>query len=186
VIGVAPEGFIGCMTGIRTDAWVPLSPIRQDGVNWQIQGRGSPWLNVTGRLLPGVSRARAAQDVELLMQRLVAQYPNDHPGVNSIFLDPLWRSPFGANIYLAPSLPILLGIAGWCCLLTCANVATLMLVRFVARRREIAIRQSLGANRIQLMRQMVLEGLFLSIGGGILAYWLTMWSSRPWHVLSAE
>ena len=178
VIGVAPEGFIGCMTGIRTDAWVPLSPIRQDGVNWQIQGRGSPWLNVTGRLLPGVSRARAAQDVELLMQRLVAQYPNDHPGVNSIFLDPLWRSPFGANIYLAPSLPILLGIAGVVLLLTCANVATLMLVRFVARRREIAIRQSLGANRIQLMRQMVLEGLFLSIGGGILAVLLTMWSSK--------
>jgi len=178
VIGVAPEGFIGCMTGVRTDAWVPLSPIRQDGVNWQIEGRGSPWLNVTGRLRPGVSRARATQDLELLMQHLVAQYPNDHPGVNSISLDPLWRSPFGANIYMAPSLPILLAIAGVVLLLTCANVATLMLVRFVARRREIAIRQSLGANRIQLMRQMVLEGLFLSLGGGVLAVLLTMWTSK--------
>ena len=178
VIGVAPEGFIGCMTGVRADAWVPLSPIRQTGDNWQIEGRGRPWLNVTGRLRPGVNRARAGQDLELLMQRLVADYPNDHAGVNSIYLDPLWRSPFGANIYLAPSLPILLAIAGVVLLLTCANVATLMLVRFVARRREIAIRQSLGANRVQLMRQMILEGLYLSLGGGVLAVLLTVWTSK--------
>ncbi|MGA9669407.1 MAG: ABC transporter permease [Terracidiphilus sp.] len=178
VIGVAPEGFVGCMTGIRSDAWVPLLPIRQEGFNWQIQGRDRPWLNVTGRLRPGVSRARATEDLEVLMRQLVAQYPGDHQGVNTIYLDPLWRSPFGANIYLAPSLPILLAIAGVVLLLTCANVATLMLVRFVARRREIAIRQSLGANRIQLMRQMILEGMFLSLGGGVLAVLLTEWSSK--------
>ena len=144
VIGVAPQGFIGCMTGIRTDAWLPLSPIHQEGFNWQIQGRDRPWLNVMGRLRPGVSRSQAAQDLEVLMRQLVAQYPNDHVGVNTIYLDPLWRSPFGANIYLAPSLPVLLGIAGVVLLLTCANVATLMLVRFVSRRREIAIRNSLA------------------------------------------
>ncbi len=63
-------------------------------------------------------------------------------------------------------------------LLTCANVATLALVRFVARRREIAIRQSLGAGRIQLVRQMVLEGLFLSVGGGLLALLMTSWTSK--------
>jgi len=178
VIGVAPEGFIGCMPGIRTDAWLPLSPIRQDGPNWQIEGRGSPWLNVMGRLRPGVSRASATQDLEMLMRQLAAQYPNDHLGVNTIFLDPLWRSPFGANAYLAPTLPILLAIAGVVLLLTCANIATLMLVRFVSRRREIAIRQSLGANRIQLMRQMILEGLLLSLGGGAVAALLTSWSSK--------
>jgi predicted permease len=178
VIGVAPKGFIGCMTGVRTDAWVPLSPIRQSGVNWQIEGRDRPWLNVTGRLRPGVNRALATQDLELLMQQLVGEYPDDHPGVNTIFLDPLWRSPFGANVYLASSLPILLAIAGVVLLLTCANIATLMLVRFVARRREIAIRQSLGANRIQLTRQMILEGMMLSLGAGGIAVLLTAWSSK--------
>ncbi len=178
VIGVAPEGFIGCKTGIRTDAWLPLSPVRQDGVNWQIEDRSSPWLNVMGRLRPGVSRASATEDLSVLMQQLAAQYPGDHPGVNTIFLDPLWRSPFGANVYLASSLPILLAIAGVVLLLTCANVATLMLVRFVSRRREIAIRQSLGANRVQLMRQMILEGLLLCLGGGAVALLLTSWSSK--------
>jgi len=178
VIGVAPKGFIGCMPGIRTDVWVPLSPIRQSAVNWQIVGRDRPWLNVMGRLRPGVSRALATQDLELLMRQLVAQYPDDHPGVNTIFLDPLWRSPFGANVYLASSLPILLAIAGVVLLLTCANIATLMLVRFVARRREIAIRQSLGANRIQLTRQMIFEGMMLSLAGGGVAVLLTAWSSK--------
>ena len=178
VIGVAPEGFIGCKTGIRTDAWLPLVPIRESGPNWQIVERGSPWLNVMGRLRTGVRREKAAQDLEVLMRQLVAQYPEDHPGVNTIFLDPLWRSPFGANIYLASSLPILLAIAGVVLLLTCANIATLMLVRFVSRRREIAIRQSLGGNRIQLMREMVVEGLLLSLAGGALAVLLTAWSSK--------
>jgi predicted permease len=178
VIGVAPQGFIGCKTGIRTDAWMPLSPMQQTGPNWQIEGRGSPWLNVMGRLRPGVSRSSATQDLEVLMERLVAEYPDAHLGVNTISLDPLWRSPFGANVYLAASLPILLGIAGVVLLLTCANIATLALVRFVSRRREIAIRQSLGANRLQLMRQMILEGLMIAAGGGGLAIVLTLWSSK--------
>lgn len=178
VIGVAPEGFSGCKAGVRTDAWLPLSPIRQTGPNWQIQGRGSPWLNVMGRLRPGVSRASAAQDLEVLMRQLVAAYPNDHLGVNTIYLDPLWRSPFGANIYLASSLPILLAIAGVVLLLTCVNIATLSLVRFVSRRREIAIRESMGASRFALMREMILEGLLVSLAGGAAAILLTLWTSK--------
>jgi predicted permease len=63
-------------------------------------------------------------------------------------------------------------------LLTCVNVATLALVRFVARRREIAIRESLGAGRLQLMRQMVLEGFIVSLAGGALALTLTSWTAK--------
>jgi predicted permease len=173
VIGVAPAGFIGCMPGIRSDAWLPLAANTDPGSNGFIQRRGEDWLNVMGRLRPGVSRPNATQDLEVLMRRIVAQYPDDHLGVNTITLDPLWRSPFGANIYLASSLPILLAIAGVVLLLTCANISTLSLVRFVSRRRELAIRQALGANRIVLMRQMVFEGLLISIGAGAVALVLT-------------
>ncbi|MDR3451715.1 MAG: ABC transporter permease, partial [Rhodoferax sp.] len=178
VIGVAPAGFIGCMTGIRTDAWAPLDVSTEPGSNSWIDRRSHDWLNVMGRLRPGVSRENATEDLSVLMRQLVVQYPEDHVGVNTITLDPLWRSPFGANIYLSASLPILLGIAGVVLLLTSANVATLALVRFVSRRREIAIRQSLGASRLALMRQMVLEGLLVSLGGGGLAILLTTWSSK--------
>lgn len=174
VIGVAPEGFIGAMPGIREDMWVPLDPL---GNSQRMKHRGQSWLNVIGRLRPGVSRASATQDLETIMQRIVAQYPNDHLGANTITLDPMWRSPFGANGYVAQFLPLLLAIAGFVLLLTCANVATLALVRFVSRRREIAIREALGAGRTQLMRQMALEGLLVSFLGGAVAVLLTEWTA---------
>ena len=82
------------------------------------------------------------------------------------------------NGYMALTLPILLAIAGVVLLLTCANVATLTLVRFVSRRREIAIRQSLGAGRVQLVRQMVLEGVVLSLCAGAVALLLTLWTAK--------
>ncbi|HEY2468426.1 MAG TPA: ABC transporter permease, partial [Terracidiphilus sp.] len=176
VIGVAPEGFVGAMPGIRQDLWATLNPI---GTNsYRMTHRGANFLNVLGRLRPGVSREKANLDLEILMRRIVAEYPNEHLGVNTITLDPLWRSPFGANGYMAATLPILLAIAGVVMLLTCANVATLTLVRFVARRREIAIRQSLGAGRLQLVRQMVLEAMGLSICAGALALLLTSWTAK--------
>jgi predicted permease len=175
VIGIAPAGFINAMPGVRDDAWLPLDPLGNNGP--RMASRGANYLSVLGRLRPGVSRAGATQDLEVLMGRLVKQYPEAHPGVNTITLDPLWRSPYGANVYLAASLPILLGIAGLVLLLACANVATLALIRFVWRRREIAIRQALGAGRIQIMRQMIAEGMLVSLAGGALALMLTTWTA---------
>ena len=176
VIGVAPKGFIGSMPGIRQDAWLPLNPL---GTNeYGLTHRSVDFLNVLGRLRPGMSREQATQDLETIMRRIVAAYPNDHLGTNTITLDPMWRSPFGANGYMAATLPILLAVAGVVLLLTCANVATLTLVRFVSRRREIAIRQSLGAQRIQLVRQMVLEGVILSAGAGAVALLLTSMTAK--------
>jgi predicted permease len=176
VIGVGPEGFIGAMPGIRQDAWLTLNPIGSN--NWRMTHRSANFLNVVGRLRPGVNRETATQDLETIMHRIAAAYPDDHLGVNTITLDPMWRSPFGANGYMAATLPILLAIAGVVLLLTCANVATLTLVRFVSRRREVAIRQSLGANRLQLVRQMLLEGVIISLCGGALALLLTSWTAK--------
>ena len=179
VIGVAPEGFVGCMPAIREEAWAPLAPSTTPGGNdWSVLHRENTWLNVMGRLRPGVSRQAATEDLEAIMRRLVAAYPAAHLGANTITLDPLWRSPFGGNGYFAASLPVLLAFAALVLLLTCANVATLMLVRFVARARDLAIRQSLGAGRTALMRQMILEGLIVSLAGSALALILTVWTSR--------
>ncbi len=176
VIGVAPEGFVGAAPGLRDDLWVTLDPLGTDVS--RMTNRDSDWLIVIGRLRTGVNRGQAAQDIDAVMRNIVAAYPNEHLGDNRITLDPMWRSPFGANGYMAATLPILLAFAAVVLLLTCANVATLTLVRFVSRRRELAIRQSLGANRIQLMRQMVLEGMVLSIVAGAVAFVLTSWTSK--------
>lgn len=176
IIGVAPEGFIGAMPGIRQDAWLPLDPLGNDEP--RLNDRSANFLNVLGRLRPGVSREQATKDLDRVMHGIVAAHPNEHLGVNTITLDPLWRSPFGANIYMSMSLPVLLAIAGVVLLLTCVNVATLALVRFVARRRAIAIRESLGAGRIQLVRQMVIEGMLVSLAGGAFALLLTSWTAK--------
>jgi len=179
VIGVAPEGFVGAMPGLRDDLWITLNPLGTNAWRMTHRGGGGPvWLNVIGRLRPGVSRGQAAQDLDTVMHNIVAAYPDDHLGENRITLDPMWRSPFGANGYMAATLPILLAFACLVLLLTCANLATLTLVRFVARRRELAIRQSLGASRVQLVRQMVLEGVVLSIVAGVAALVLTSWTSK--------
>jgi len=110
VIGVAPEGFIGAAPGLRDDAWLTLNPL---GTNeYRLTHRSIDFLIVLGRLRPGMSREQATKDLETIMRRIVAAYPNDHLGTNTITLDPMWRSPFGANGYMAATLPILLAIAG--------------------------------------------------------------------------
>jgi putative ABC transport system permease protein len=173
IVGVAPPGFVGCMIGLRTDIWAPLVC----GSWGQFRQRGSYWLNVFGRLKPGVDRHQAQEELNLLMQQIVAQYPDSHRGPNQITLDPLWRSPFGANVYLYKTLPLLLGLAAVLLLLACTNVANLLLVRLVPRRREIALRLAMGASRVRLMRQLLLENLLVALAGGGVAWLLTTWTA---------
>ena len=92
IIGVAPEEFIGAMPGIREDAWLTLNPIGTN--NYRMTHRNAAFLNVVGRLRPGVNREMATQDLSTIMRRIVAAYPDDHLGVNTITLDPMWLEPF--------------------------------------------------------------------------------------------
>jgi len=172
IVGVAPRDFQGCKSGLRTDLWFPLV------YGWgDIHERDARWLQVLGRLKPGINRGQAEKELDLQMQRIVAQFPDSHRGPNQITLDPLWRSPFGANVYLYKSLPMLLALALVLLLLACANVANLLLVRSVARRREVALRLSLGANRWRLVRQLLVESLLLALLGGGFALLLTRWTA---------
>jgi len=172
IVGVTPPSFQGCKTGLRTDVWIPLG-YRGD----QLRRRDNYWFNVLGRLRPGIDRRQAESELNILMQQIVEQYPDSHRGPNQVTLDPLWRSPFGANVYLYKTLPMLLALAAVLLLLACANVANLLLVRSVARRREIAIRLSIGASRGRLIRQLLVETLLLALAGGALAMFLTTWTA---------
>lgn len=179
VIGVAPRGFNGCKAGLRTDLWIPLPMDRDVWGADRPNYRGTFWLNVLGKLRPGVTKNQAQAELNPLMQGIVEQFPQEHrDSPNEISLDPLWRSPFGINGYLYKIFPMLLGLAGVLLLLACANVASLLLVRSVGRRREIAIRLATGASRKQIIRQFLIESLLLGLLGGTAAIVITVWTSR--------
>jgi predicted permease len=178
IAGVAPRGFEGCKTGLRTEIWLPLGMDRQIWDSDRIEYRDVSWLNVLGVLRHGVSQREAENELDLLMQRIASRFPESHQGDNRLSLDPLWRTPFGANVYLYGTLSLLLGLAAVLLLLACANVANLLLVRSVSRRREFAIRLSMGASRWRLMRQLMLENLLLALAAGIAAVIVTFWTAR--------
>jgi len=177
IVGIAPKGFQGCATGLRSDIWIPLGMDKQIWNSDRPNERETLWLNVLGKLTPGVDHTQAENELNLLMQRLVARFPDQHRGPNMISSDPLWRSPFGANVYMYGTLPMLLALAAALLLLACANVANLLLVRSVGRRREMAIRLSMGASRWRVMRQMLVENLLVALAGGAVALMLTLWTA---------
>src|SRR6202050_449692 len=179
VVGVAPRDFTGCAPGLRTELWIPVSMDRDVWGFNRPDYRGIFWLNVLGKLRPGVTKNHAQAELNLLMRGIAERFPEDHRGSpNEISLDPLWRSPFGINGRLYKVLPMLLGLAGVLLLLACANVASLLLVRSVGRRREIAIRLGMGASRKQIIRQFLIESLLLGLLGGTAAIAIAVWTSR--------
>jgi predicted permease len=178
VVGVAPAGFHGCQTGLRVELFLPLAMDRQVWGWNRIAARDLAWLNVYGVLRPETNVRSAEQEMNLLMQRFADRFPESHQGDNRLSTDPLWRSPFCANVYLAGTLPILMALAAVLLLLACANVANLLLVRSVARRREFAIRLSLGVTRARLVRQLLVENLLIALAGGVAAVGVTFWTAR--------
>jgi predicted permease len=179
IIGVTPVTFQGSQTGLPSDVWIP-SMMQQQLIPGGdlLHQRNAPWFMLQGRLRRGLSRQQAQQEMNLLMHQIVQQYPDSHKGPNDVTLYPLWRAPYGANAYFYSLLLMLMAIAGVVLLLTCANIANLLLVRSVAREREIAIRLSIGATRWRLVRQLLMESLLLALTGGSIAVVLTFWTAQ--------
>ncbi len=177
VVGVAPRGFQGVQSGLRSDVFLPLAMDRRVNASNRLSERGEYWLELLGRLPPGKGIGQAEQETDRLMRTIVELHPDSHRGPNPISLDPVWRSPFGANVYAYRTLPMLLGLAAVVLLLACANVANLQLVRLAGRRREIAVRLSMGASRGRVVRQLLVETVVLSLLGGALAALFTAWSA---------
>jgi predicted permease len=178
IVGVTPAVFQGSQTGVRSDIWVPIMMEPQlEPLGGFLHDHHQFWLRAFGRLKPGVSLQRAQEEMTQRLKPEVNNYPEEHKGHDSVTVYPLWRNPFGLNEFFSTLLPILMMIAGLVLLLACANVANLMLVRSVGRRREIAIRLSLGASRWRLVRQLLVESLMLALAGGAVALLITFWTA---------
>jgi predicted permease len=178
IVGVTPAPFQGSITGMRMEIWVPVMMEAQLIPGGDLlHDHHNFWLFAYGRLKPGVTLAQAQQEMTVLLKREAKNYPEEHKGHDSVTVYPLWRNPFGFNIFFSILLPTLMAIAGLVLLLACANVANLMLVRSVGRRREIAIRMSLGASRWRMVRQLLVESLMLALAGGAVALLITLWTA---------
>lgn len=158
IIGVLPEDFHFAPVG-DPDVWETL---HADGP--LLQRRNLHWLSVVGRLKPGTSRETAASAMNVIAQRLEAQYPQSNDKLRTTVV-PLNEVIVGD---IRPILLLLLGAVVLLLLIACANVANLLLARSLARRNEMAIRTALGATRGRLMGLMISEGLILSFSGAAL------------------
>jgi len=151
IVGVMPEGFNFPYDDI--DLWAPLAldPARV----W----RGGHWFYMIGRLADGVSLQTAQTEMATLMEQWAITYPEHHVG-HGLFMFPLLDDYVGD---VRPALLVLLGAVGFVLLISCANVASLLLARAESRRREIAVRCALGAGRGRLMQQFLTESAWWGV-----------------------
>jgi len=165
VIGVAPESFTGIDIVFRPTLFVPLAMSPRMGPKNELEDRDAGWLLIKGRLKPGVNIAQARADVGAIsdgLQELHAQANKDRRLKAETELQ--LRVDEGTPIKLI----VMLGLLGLAVLLVaCANVAGLLLSRARARSREIAVRLAIGAGRGALIRQLLLENLFVAVAGGL-------------------
>src|SRR5580658_8500390 len=185
IVGVAPSGFQGINQLYGADLWVPMMMYPQVSLPWVNQRRASVF-SVVGRLKPGVGMPAAEGAMQSIAAELARQYPRENTG-RSVKLAPISEAALSHKdraVYNRTG-SILLAISGLVLLIACANVASLQLARGTARTKEITVRLALGASRWQLIRQLLVESVLLSVGGGALGLLLAqgagsvLWSMRP-------
>ncbi|HEU4795894.1 MAG TPA: ABC transporter permease, partial [Pyrinomonadaceae bacterium] len=177
VIGIAPESFVGTKFALALDFWAPMSMAEEIRRNpGLLAERGSHWMNVIGRLKPGVSLDQASAELSAIAVRINEAYPNDRASSTraKVMTETDGRFEDMGGVFKSGG-AIAMAITALVLLIACANVANLMLARAAARRKEIGIRLALGANRARLIRQLLTESLLLAVMGGGLGLLLALW-----------
>lgn len=188
VIGVAEKGFNTLESGALVDLWAPLMmKERLTPTFGHLEDRRYIWLHVFGRLKPGVSRDQAqAQLQQVFTARVDDELATVPAGMaaqmrerwmkKKIILEDGHRGTSQIREALAQPVTALMVMVAFVLLIACANLANLLLARAAGRRKEVAIRLSLGASRWRIVRQLLTECVVLSVAGGLLGILIAWWA----------
>ena len=191
IVGVAPERFKGMLPMLAAEMWVPTAWLAEiepagitdvvpsPGARTRLERRGYRWMFLKGRLKEGVTAEQARGDVDLVTTQLRNEYPVTNKDRRSslkptkdVRLHPSADGPIAAA---AAALMVAVGLV---LAIACANVASMLLARASSRQKEISIRLAIGASRADLVRQLLVESVLLSLAGGAAGLLLAGWALR--------
>lgn len=183
VIGVAPRNFQGIFGGIAESAWLPLSSLRDLSSDPEPDPLSHYGLQVVLRLRPGVAGSTAAAEVHTIARNFIASQHSDKYNGWDLNLDDAAHFQRGLFGLVGQQLPVLFGASILLMVLVCINIASLLGQHAARRRREIAIRTSLGASPGRIAAQMFVETALLACAGALAGWGASLGFSRALYIL---